>query len=304
MKKLLNVFKLLLSCCCVIIIGGSTYICLYEIYNSFFSSQPKNIVTYHSATQGNATATSQSIDKEQPEDIFDNSLFSEGNKIGYTEITDAELISNGRLTDLYKYSQMYTVLVKDSSYNEANGVLLTMDEEYLYIAACYSSIYNNGEFEISFSDGTTYSAVKHRHDSVRNYTILKLPVESMKESTLRSIAFITDGNILDNTPDIATLSDAQKVNEVAPEATEVTAGEAVIALGAVNNKEINISCGYISSELKTIQYGDTKIAYYHTSFNDDTSIFGSLVIDFDGNIIGVYTATEFVVPAGDLFNLI
>ncbi len=44
-----KVLKVLVSVSCFLAIAGCTLICLYEVYNSYISSDPRNIETYHQA---------------------------------------------------------------------------------------------------------------------------------------------------------------------------------------------------------------------------------------------------------------
>lgn len=47
--------------------------CGYEIYNSYFSKEPKNLVTYHKATPSTANDSTLNINKSTP----DNGLATE-----------------------------------------------------------------------------------------------------------------------------------------------------------------------------------------------------------------------------------
>ena len=44
-----KILKVLVSVSCFLAIAGCTVICLYEVYNSYISSDPRNIETYHQA---------------------------------------------------------------------------------------------------------------------------------------------------------------------------------------------------------------------------------------------------------------
>lgn len=71
MKKVL---KIILSGLCLVAVSGCAYICLYEIYNSYFAKEPKNVITYHKATAPD-TGTSSTIDKTADDDNLDNRQF-------------------------------------------------------------------------------------------------------------------------------------------------------------------------------------------------------------------------------------
>lgn len=81
--------KTMLSVLCFLAIGACTAICLYEVYNSYISKDPKNVVTYRQlmqnskeyaldykasedyATPGIATADSATVDYAFPATVYD-----------------------------------------------------------------------------------------------------------------------------------------------------------------------------------------------------------------------------------------
>ena len=69
-----KILKVLVSISCFLAIAGCTVICLYEVYNSYISSDPRNIETYHQAAIngsvkgiGKATAEVASPDTASPD---------------------------------------------------------------------------------------------------------------------------------------------------------------------------------------------------------------------------------------------
>ncbi|MGN0165200.1 MAG: trypsin-like peptidase domain-containing protein [Lachnospiraceae bacterium] len=277
MKKL---FKFVLSCCCLVAVGGCAYICLYEIYNSYFSDEPKNIVTYHKATSSTADV-SEIVNKIETGDDFDNSLFSTGNTLGYTDIQDACIIDSDTLTDLYLYSEKYVVLVTSSNYDNMNGTIISIDDDYIYIATDYSESKGASSFTVTFADGTECSGRKYRHDSVRDILLIYISKNQITEETLSVLKDVSSDEPSDT----------------------LTAGTSVIAIGAKYNNTLNVSAGNLKSELKTVSFGNADVNYYEAAFSDLCNLSGSVVIDVNGNVIGIYTGEGIIIPLEDIYAL-
>lgn len=307
MRKIL---KIILSCFCLVSVGGCVYICLYEIYNSYFSEEPKNIVTYHNATQSNADSNFQNIDKTEIGDSFDNSRFSTGNVIDYTGIQDADIIEGDKITDLYQYSKKYVVLITDSGYHTANGVIIRIDNDYIYFVSCCSALNSGKTYSITFADGTVCKAENYRHDSVRDFVIVRAKVSEIAPKTLNQADDIRAGNLLNkvDTTGITGAENAVGTPDTAdPEnntsSAGLTAGTSVIALGAGYQNSLNVSAGYVKSPLKTISYGNTDISFYEVSFSDLCDITGAAVITANGDVVGIYTTSGTVIPIEDIYSL-
>jgi hypothetical protein len=91
----MNLLKGLLSGTCLVLVAAGTGICLYELYNSYFSSEPKNVITYHLAT-ANTADDIQTTYEDVITDGFDNSSFSSSDTIQYTE-SGSSLASESKL---------------------------------------------------------------------------------------------------------------------------------------------------------------------------------------------------------------
>ena len=64
-----KVLKVLVSVSCFLAIAGCTLICLYEVYNSYISKDPRNIETYHkAAVNGLDKSNKATADVASPDD--------------------------------------------------------------------------------------------------------------------------------------------------------------------------------------------------------------------------------------------
>ena len=65
-----HIRKMILSVLCMIAVCSATAVCLYEVYNSYLSADPKNIVTYHAAaTQKDADFSIPLPEEKATEDV-------------------------------------------------------------------------------------------------------------------------------------------------------------------------------------------------------------------------------------------
>lgn len=302
MKRIL---KIILSCFCLVSVGGCMYICLYEIYNSYFSEEPKNIVTYHNATRSNADSNFQNLDKTEIGDSFDNSLFSTGDTLGYTEIQNADIMEEDKLTDLYEYSKRYVVLITDSSYHTANGVIIRIDSDYIYFVSCYSALNSSKTYDVTFADGTVCKAAAYRHDSLRDFVIIRADVSEIASDTLNQTGDIRSGNILHEVNTANTVGTSGTAEpESGTSSAGLAAGTSVIALGAGYGDDLNVAAGYVKAPLKTIRYGNTDVSFYEVSFSGLCDITGAAVITPNGDVIGIYTVSGIVIRIDDVYSLI
>ncbi|MBQ8281673.1 MAG: hypothetical protein IJZ25_04655 [Lachnospiraceae bacterium] len=291
-------------------VGGCAYICMYEIYNSFFAEEPKNIVTYHNATSPDAES-SQTVDKDHTLNGSDGQ-----NSSGSDNVQDSDNANKNSLTDFYKSFDKYVVSITSSNYKESNGTIIAQDDKYLYIASCYSDLKSSDRFTIIFSDGSDCKAKEFRHDSVRNILIIQADIDEISKNTLSLLGsinaedfFQTEDNA-NNTSERNTLLTlpvfAAAVTEIineTPIMDFVSNVESSIIAICKDSNNINIVSGIIKDELKVISYGKTDIEFFEVTFPDIHNLCGSLVITSNGEVIGIYSDTDTVTPIKDVYSL-
>lgn len=307
MKKF---FKLILSCFCLFAVGGCAYICMYEIYNSFFAEEPKNIVTYHNATSPNAES-SQTVDKDHTlnENISHNSS-------GSANIQDFDSVNKDSLTELYKSFDKYVVSITSSNYKKSSGTIIAQDDRHLYIASCYSDLKGADKFTIVFSDGSDCKAKEFRHDSVRNILIIQADIDEIEKSTLSLLGNISSEDFFQMEASSKhkrsedTLLSLQMLAVAANEIIDnssiknfVFPSETSIIAVCKENSNINFVSGILKDELKVISYGETDIEFFEVTFPDIHNLCGSLIVTSDGEVIGIYSDTDTVTPINDVYSL-
>ena len=111
MKKL---FKILFSVACFALIVGCTVICIYEVYNSFLSSDPRNIEVYHQmadksdffATSGIAT-NDTATPEEATTDVATPEIATEDSSFSVPELEEAEISTedDSDSSEIFEYNE-------------------------------------------------------------------------------------------------------------------------------------------------------------------------------------------------------
>ncbi len=298
----MNLLKGLLSGTCLVLVAAGTGICLYELYNSYFSSEPKNVITYHLATASTADDI-QTTYEDVITDGFDNSSFSSSDTIQYTE-SGSSLASESKLRSSFSklmfltyrdvaisYEDDTTDLATNNSFADSDEaiedtideselqfmagdassvcVLTSCDDDYFYFLTPLSWIgkLDNVYINIDLNDD--------------NYVLANVTDTSFIEGTAQ---LSVERAALDSTIDseLFRLQNKLELNEQPP-----SVGNAVIYVIKDNDGSYNYYYGNISDiiEKNTTNYTRAIIC---TDFEADLSSPGVL-FDVKGHVLGVYT---------------
>jgi hypothetical protein len=264
--KVMKLLKGLFSGTCLVLVAAGTGICLYELYNSFISPEPKNVITYHLATSG----TTDKIDTtyvEKISDGFDDSSFSSSDTIRYN--TSNQNLASEVKTDASAKNLIFEVNDDMLSENTALCALIDKDDNYFYFITDSSLI---GDSDIVYIN----------LDNVSN---------TSEPATVCNIDRISDTAVLTIEKSSLSISIASKLNSslsnFESDNNEILPGSPVIYI----TQDADGSYVYNYGNVTTIIQNNSDSEAYNiicTDFNADLSYSGILT-DISGNVIGIYT---------------
>lgn len=150
----------------------------------------------------------------------------------------------------------------------SQGFILDIHESYVYILIDGTKLPDEESYRITFSDESNAYASFCRRDSGTGLTVLRVPVEEMKEETIDAIGSAT-------------------FNEKNP----VSQTQMVIAVGNFGGDTQTVLYGEITSTEGILSVADAEYQIISTTIcgNDES---GGVLLDISGNVIGIILEAE------------
>lgn len=176
------------------------------------------------------------------------------------------------LSEKFKYS-MVTVLKYSNDTNvfevqnseESYGIILTIEEDYLYVLCNYSRVKDANKLKVEFYNSEAVRAVFMGYDKETGLAILKVKNVSISQRTRVKIKE-------------ADLGDSY----------HLTYGMPVLGLGEPDGTMYSMQIGYITAPVIDKYIVDGKLGFYHTSIPENQYGEG-IFINTEGKVVGIIT---------------
>ena len=187
------------------------------------------------------------------------------------------LSTSGEMTQqgFFGYNQVYEFSAAGS------GVIVSKDDENIYIATNNHVIDSANSIKATFADGSEYDATVVGADSSNDIAVVSVPVSELSEDTLNAIS-------------VATIGDSD----------ELVLGEQVVAIGNALGYGQSVTSGYISAFDRSLTLGDssgntmesTGLVQTDASINSGDS--GGGLFNMNGELVAINEAKSSTTSSG------
>jgi len=146
-----------------------------------------------------------------------------------------------------------------------SGLVIRVDNEYLYILTAYDGLKVNSAYEIYFRNGESSKANVHGVDRETGFAVISVRLEDVSVEVLESARK-------------AVIGDSNELNE----------GDFVMAIGKPVGNMYSMTYGVVLTKPITKYLVDRQVSLFHTDMTctDDGDGF---VMDYQGNVVGIIT---------------
>lgn len=198
--------------------------------------------------------------------------YSAGSVIDVSEITEACMPSIVAITNMseVQFQNWFGQVQNYESQSAGSGIIVSEDNDYLYIATNNHVVESATTLTIQFCDNTTASAEVRGTDKSTDLAVVKVKKADIDANTLSTIK-------------VATLGDSD----------EVKVGSAAIAIGNALGYGQSVTTGVVSAVNRevTIQDETTRESYTNDLIQTDAAInpgnSGGALLNVEGEVIGI-----------------
>lgn len=232
--------------------------------------------------ENNNMATVEEEEKEQPQDtIAQEGKVEQTPTAMSTQTTDVSGIVESAMPSIVSITNMTETEIRDwwgqtGTYEQescGSGVILSQDEENLYIATNNHVVEGATTITVSFIDESTATAEVKGTDSSSDLAVVSIPISSLSEETLSKIKVATLGN-----------------------SEELVVGESAIAIGNALGYGQSVTTGVISAVNREVTLTDETNGQYITNelIQTDAAInpgnSGGALLNLKGEVVGINSA--------------
>lgn len=251
------------------IIGGMSFEGVTRISDKLINNVA--IESSEKTLEENNTDSSDNSDNSQDnqETTLNTVKTSTDSSNGVSDVVDDVLPSivaidvTATQTDVDFFGRTY----QQDSTGSGSGIIVSQDEEYLYLATNNHVVSDATSVSVKFYDDSVCSAEVKGTDSTADLAVVAIKLSDISNETMTKIK-------------VAKLGDSDNVK----------VGEQAIAIGNALGYGTSVTVGYISAKDREVQGEDVNMKLIQTDAAINPGNSGGALVDINGTVIGINSA--------------